>query len=295
LINRFNFYDVYGYFLPGLMFLIMLGLPIVLVTGRAPQGDLASAVLAIGLAYVAGHILQTLAITAFPSSIKVGRGRRFPSDMILDQDNLLFSPAFKAKVAAKIRDSYGLDVTAESNQRHDAFFVCRSALIKGSTVCYGEQFEGMYSLMRGLMMAFLLGAAHNSGWALASFPGFGRSAVLALEVGLLGGILSELAVELFSKPGAKRLLALVSVLMVAIALLAGGYLLAGERAITPRLYHLFALTALTSIFFARKCFRSYKFFTWEFAKAVYRDFLTYEKPHHPDKAETVPTDSTPDP
>ena len=36
----------------------------------------------------------------------------------------------------------------------------------------------------------------------------------------------------------------------------------------------------------RKCYQAYKSFTWEFAKAVYRDFATYEKPRGDDKGKT---------
>ena len=98
MINRFNFYDVYGYFLPGSFCSRCSGCP-------------------------------------SESSIAYGRAARYPSDIILDPEDKTFSPAFKDKLAGQIKTLFDIEVTGEppavSARRQDAFFLCRSALMKG--------------------------------------------------------------------------------------------------------------------------------------------------------------------
>src|SRR5690349_307969 len=102
MINKFNFYDIYGYFLPGLLLLTLLVLPYGIVTGRWPaNGQLITALLGIPLAYVAGHIVRCLEI--MPSSVTDAAGkRRFPSDILLDKADPTFSAEFKDRLQAQI-------------------------------------------------------------------------------------------------------------------------------------------------------------------------------------------------
>jgi hypothetical protein len=277
LIAKFNFYDIYGYFLPGLVLLFLSGLPFGIVCDRWPSGELVTALIGIPLAYVAGHILQAFAVRVFPSTTDRGR---FPSDVILDWKDTIFSSEFKAKLAAKVKDTFGLDIYAEppaSRDRNDAFFLCRSALIQAKTASYGEQFEGMYSLMRGLSLAFLLGAAHFAGWYL-SFVDCLRAWVAP---GLLGALAVAIAIEFWPPPAsakAARGKAIASLAAVAVALLCAGYGLAKGQLIDPEVRYFFAGAVLMSVLLSRKLYHSYQSFTWEFPKAVYRDFATYEKP-----------------
>ena len=87
--------------------------------------------------------------------------------------------------------------------------------------------------------------------------------------------------ELFGsgrKSGIRRLAALISLGLVALALLSAGYLLGVARAAPQDFWRLIVPIVMAGFFMAVICFRSYTYFTWEFAKAVYRDFLNYEKP-----------------
>jgi hypothetical protein len=288
MIARFNFYDVYGYLLPGLVLLSIFWAPLGLVYNKWPTGDLDKALLAIPLAYVAGHILQIFAVRVFPSA--AGNGR-YPSDLLLDETNTTFSSEFKAKLARRIRESFGLIVTGHGNKetsrhRSDALFLCRSALIKAKTASYGEQFEGMYSLMRGATVAFLLGAFHLAGWCLLLIPDsklwIGPEALPCLIVALCLAIALEFSQPAApTKPGRKR--AIASFASFGFALLCGGYLLGAGQTIGARKLYLLLALMLISLLLSKKCFQSYQSFTWEFAKAVYRDFLTYEKPHGEEK------------
>lgn len=278
MIAKFNFYDVYGYFLPGLVLLTLLWLPLGLVFGRWPSGELVTALIAIPLAYVAGHILQIFAVRVLPSTTTNGR---FPSDVILDADNKVFSSEFKAKLEEKIKDTFGLEIyghaSTASSRRSDAFFQCRSALIKAKAVSYGEQFEGMYSLMRGLTLALFLGAFYMAGWYLEFITGLTPWVVPCLAAALSVAIVIEFWQPMApAMPGRKR--AIAGLLAVILALLCGGYALAVGKTVSMKVHDLLLGVALIALLLSRKCYQSYRSFTWEFAKAVYRDFATYEKP-----------------
>ncbi len=285
MIAKFNFYDVYGYFLPGLVWLTLLWLPLGMVSGRWPGGELVAALLAIPLAYVAGHILQVFAVRAIPST----SAGRFPSDLILDETDTTFSSDFKSKLAGRIEAAFGLkvygDPSTASRQRNDALFLCRSTLIKAKTASYGEQFEGMYSLMRGLTLAFALGACHIAGWCSVFIAGL-RTWAAALA---LGALCIAVAIEFWqSAPPARqsRKKAVASLVALAFALFSGGYALAADQSAGAKLRCLLFGLALIAVLLSRKCYQAYRSFTWEFAKAVYRDFATYEKPHGEEKSKS---------
>src|SRR5690242_14645510 len=70
MIEKFNFYDLYGYFLPGAAFLAILWLPYGLVKDAWPPSDWSSAVIVAAIAYFLGHLLQNIATNAIPSQRK---------------------------------------------------------------------------------------------------------------------------------------------------------------------------------------------------------------------------------
>jgi drug/metabolite transporter (DMT)-like permease len=182
MIQNLNFYDIYGYLLPGFTFLLLIWLPRAVSRPHMPSGEWSSAVIAVAVAYVVGHIMQMMAQNTLPSDAKnlLGR-RRFPSDWILDADDPTFSQELKTRLWTRINDTFDIDVdvsTARSGfdndslaaiakKRQDAFMLCRSALVRGKSVFYGEQLEGMYALMRGLTAAFGAAVIYHAGWILA--------------------------------------------------------------------------------------------------------------------------------
>src|SRR6185503_15524617 len=77
----------------------------------------------------------------------------------------------KEQLARQIKELFKLDVKDGENdrisrKRQDAFLLCRSTLIASKAASYGEQFEGMYTLMRGLAGAFAFGSLYHIGWGL---------------------------------------------------------------------------------------------------------------------------------
>src|SRR5438093_358010 len=167
MIERLNLYDLYGYLLPGLTIIGLLWLPFGMALGIWPPFELGSAIFALIVGYVLGHILHELSRSVFPShSVKNGF-RSFPSDELLDDSDRTFSEEIKAKIRSKILDWYKIDV-GERKNRGTAFAMCRNELLQKGRVSYAEQFQGLYALMRGVGAACFLASANALGWAIGS-------------------------------------------------------------------------------------------------------------------------------
>ncbi|HUP62768.1 MAG TPA: hypothetical protein VNA69_20375 [Thermoanaerobaculia bacterium] len=164
MIERFNFYDVYGYLIPGAILIALLWLPHAVALGANTPTDLTAALIATIAAYVTGHILQIVANRVVPSKVE----GRYPSDRLLDEDDQTFPADYKLRLKAVIQRHLRLDVSHRSNRR-TAFLLCRDALIASKSTSYGEQFQGMYTLMRGVSCAAAVGCAYHVGWLWSAF------------------------------------------------------------------------------------------------------------------------------
>jgi hypothetical protein len=180
MIKNFNFYDIYGYLIPGLVVLGVFWLPFGLTTGAWPAQEWSSALIVVVLAYVVGHVLQTFTHTALPDRFD----GRFPSDKLLDAEDKRFTDEFKEVLCRKISRVFGLEAEYEPDEtskkgkgammrdgergRGIAFFLCRSAIMQCRAGGYAEQAQGMYVLTRGLSAALALGAALHFGWFAGS-------------------------------------------------------------------------------------------------------------------------------
>ena len=94
MIDRFNFYDIYGYFIPGALLIALLWIPY----GEMPSKEISAALLMIVAAYIAGHILQIVATKALPSKILFDGAYRTPSDLLLSTHPKAFPLDFRQKV-----------------------------------------------------------------------------------------------------------------------------------------------------------------------------------------------------
>ena len=275
---KFNFYDIYAFALPGFLVLAVLWLPFGLILGKWPDVQLSSALVAIILAYFTGIVLQTVAHNALPSSLPNGR---YPSSVVLDKEDETFTYEVKALLSKRIMKVFGLDVYLEpaagviqkrvDRLRNDAFFLCRSALIKFKTVTYAEQFEGLYALMRGLSAAFAVAVVYYVGWAYSSLlPGRWSGPVVLL--GILAGF-----VGLKSGSRSKIARGMTSALFLVAAFASGHYV--GQLVVaTSEHRNEFLAAAVFSFFASERCYSNYKFYAKEFVKAVYRDFINGESP-----------------
>lgn len=183
MMERFNFYDIYGYLLPGGFWLGLLWLPFVLVAGFPAEATVEIAGVGLFGGYIAGHLLQTLARNLVPNKLVDDQGReRYLSEVVLDGEQgggsvsrrLSLSDPVLELLRKHVHRRFGVDIT-EPRQRRDAFFLCRNSLLQGKVGSYVEQYQGLHSLMRGLAAALLLAFLYYLGWLLAAgmAPGSG--------------------------------------------------------------------------------------------------------------------------
>jgi hypothetical protein len=285
-IERFNFYDVYGYFLPGAAFLAVLWTPFGLVKGSWPSSNWSSAIVAAAFVYIVGHLIQSVATNAIPSRVaKRSSGQScFPSDIYLDStDNELPQPA-KERIAKHMKTQFGLDIQIDvvgdevvDKVRNNAFLFARQVLIQGEAVSYAEQFQGMYALTRGLVSVFALGFAYWLGWAAAVVKNTLLIGGTVLLVSSMLALISISAAVLFRRTPSltKRKLELGFASVLLVAFLAIGYALGIRYAPTPRQSMLLAFLAGWAFIACLRAYGAYKFFAGRFASTVWRDYLAY--------------------
>lgn len=290
MIDRFNFYDIYGYLLPGTLLFGMFWLPFGIIWQKLPTSDISGALLLLVPTYIAGHLLRTVADVIISSNIPDHNKKlRVPSNILLDRENGEFSPEFKDNLGRMIKGAFCITSLDKDVDRTRAFFAARAYLIRNKAAVYLEQFEGMYVMMRGLTCAFYLGCAYLAGWVLALDTNadrycFGADWVIAISV-VVALIASVAAQYIAANPAAEEnaskqqkirkveahwILAVCSMLFVASV----GYFL-GRWATVSSTLHLncLLLWALpVTLIAGMRCLQAYRGFAQDFAKTVWRDF-----------------------
>lgn len=189
MIKRLNFYDIYGYLLPGVLLLELLWLPYAVSGHELPvSADLLAALVGLATAYILGHAIQIWARLTF-SLAKDGKSWE-PSNTAVDD----FTPDQRTELNTRVKMLLKADLD-QIGRRHETFLLCRNLLLQRGIASYAEQFQGMYSLMRGSAMSCMLGALFQFGWFLTALsPSSWRTATVldvpAMEVGalLVGGV-----------------------------------------------------------------------------------------------------------
>ncbi|HZU33381.1 MAG TPA: hypothetical protein VFB79_19855 [Candidatus Angelobacter sp.] len=299
MIDKFNFYDIYGYFLPGAAMLLLFWLPWGLVKNSWPASDWGSAVVAIILSYITGHLLQMICTKVIPSSVAKGSDghARYPSDVVVDRTHTALSGDFKNKLAALVQSKFGLDLKIEVESkatdlvRRDAFFLARHLLIQAKEISYGEQFEGLYTLLRGISVALAFACANYVGWGLSIFPRdwLDYAAVIAIVVGLLtaANLAGQLLRTDLQATTAFRMERMNAVALL-LAALGVGYILGRRYEITHTQATELALCALGALIASLRCFGAYKYHCMNFAITVWRDFFaSADKPQSHNNAPDV--------
>lgn len=292
MIKQFNFYDIYGYLLPGILLLGLFWVPIGIFTQTWPDQDLSKALFLAALAYILGHILQSIANSVVPSTVPDEKNQqRFPSDLFLDKTNSSLSNDFKTRLAKQVYETFGLDPEVSldgdgrnetSRNRQTAFFQARSFLLAKKSANYVEQFEGLYAMMRGLACSFLAGAVYLVGWGL-SFYRDQRCIVVALEILLvigIGGALISSGVTLSPKANAKRAVLWLAMCLLLTILCSGFWVSVAQssefwRHASANNEYAICVVACLALIAAARCFSSYRSFAQMFAVTVWRDFSAY--------------------
>ncbi len=283
MIERLNFYDVYGYLLPGSVFVALLWLPFAIGNETLLKLDWSSALLVLVLAYIAGHLIQGLALHALPST-KKDKGNRHPSDFLLDSDDTTLSPEIRNTTIFRISVKFGLDVgnagrlqdaSLVSKRRSDAFFMCRRALIQNGLSSYAEQFEGMYALMRGVCAACIFGVAYYLGllirYVTRDLLNVAVPSTFSAVPAVLALLLLFFAV-LAIRPARRKKRVQVSLFwLVPALLLVAAALIPSRASVSPAPSFLLAMS-MTLLFVSLRCYVAYDEYSRLFAATVYRDF-----------------------
>lgn len=286
MIEKFNFYDVYGYFVPGAAFVAILWLPFGLVKHTWPSGTWSGAIIAAVLAYIIGHLVQSLATNALPSW---GDKGRFPSETYLDVGDKELPEVCKTKIQKLMKEQFGLELQVEKvgdeaidKERHNAFLLARQILIQGRAVSYAEQFQGMYALTRGLVSVLALGFAYWLGFGTAAILRGNIAAnatVVGLAVSLL--ILANISLVLLrTRPSAltKRRIERGYAVVLLIAFFFIGYALGLHCQVTTRYGAVLAFLSAWALIAALRAYGAYKSFAGQFAATVWRDYLAHNNP-----------------
>lgn len=281
MIERFNFYDIYGYLIPGAVTIIIYSLPFVFLG----TFDLSSwPLLAIGIlaAYIVGHLLQSMASTAMPSSRKAEREFwRAPSATILNASDKTFTPSLKANIEVAVRNWFNLEVQVSKDVdetvgrvRQDAFFQAR--LIATESSSYPEQFQGLYTMMRGLTVACWFGSIYMTGWAAALWWTWlsVQIAVEVLGVTLLAALVFSICQVWEMPPRDRESSNRISLVMFGLASAGCGYTFGIGRVLSPPLMLGFVAIAALYLAASFRFLNAYWYFAVEFAKAVWRNFAT---------------------
>ena len=296
MIEKFNFYDVYGYLVPGATFIAILWVPFGVVKHSWPTSTWSSAIIAVVLAYLVGHLIQSLATNALPSS---GRGGRFPSETYLDATDTELPEVCKRQIQELMKEHFGLELEVEKvgeealdKVRRNGFLLARQILIQGKAVSYAEQFQGMYAMTRGLVLVFALGFTYWLGFGAAAIlrESIGASAaVVGLAISLL--VLANMSLVLLrTHPRSvtkHRKMERGYALVLAIAFCFIGYAIGLHYQVSERYGALLAFLSGWALITALRAYGAYKSFAGQFAATVWRDYLAYsasvishEKPEH---------------
>ncbi len=174
MLDKFNFYDLLGYLIPGaaaIALIYWVGTP--LVTGSIPglKGDLpdfssslGGAILLVALAYAVGHLVQSVG-ALWEESGNHGRKARL-SELMLAPKETTFSPDLIGLLRARGQQVFGLpdlpelsgDYDSDSNIRLREFFeLCYRAIVQKNVNQHTDLYLAISGLSRGVLVVSWLG------------------------------------------------------------------------------------------------------------------------------------------
>lgn len=275
MIEKFNFYDVYGYLLPGIALTLLLWAPIGIVDGELPDSQLGEVAVGLAIAYFVGHYLQTILTSAWPSDDPLSA----PSTTLLNESGSPLVPEVKTKIGALVQQRFEIDVRAgadadpeTADRRSAAFRLCRQIIVNQKR-SYAEQFQGLYAMMRGLVGAFGLGAVYAAGWAVAYWKVacLGIVAYALVGIGLLVVLVMSIA-RMEKPPRARTPFDRRTLWGIGALLLGAGYYAGYDVEVTAAAARLLVLSGLIYASAALRFYVSYRSFATDFAKTIWEQF-----------------------
>jgi hypothetical protein len=287
--SRFNFYDIYGYILPGFAFMVLLWVPLGLSGYDWRDIDFSAGLMAatVGVAYLVGHLLQGILEDVLPPTTSDRKGnRRHPSAWLLDDPDDYPVRNF----ADHIHDTFQIDIQTDDektdSRRRNAFFLCRAVLVQKNVASYVEQMQGMYALMGGMTLVACLAAAYHVGLAVAALRLRFPSYIMGLMVSL--GLVRAIWISFKTRHSRKELKRAEKWILMAgilVSLWAAGVWLGrvhywcgdppywcGGRLPQEAVLILLLILGLADMLVAARCYRYYMHYADQFARTVYRDF-----------------------
>lgn len=176
---RLNFYDLYGYVIPGLVALLLLYLPM------AGQVELSLGwILVLLCSHPIGFVLHEVARDVLPSRISWDDGRQaLPSARVADEAGAgLFASEDAREVVLHALTARGVAVPPSSER----FTQLRHEVLRSGSGAYVEQMHGMQALSRTLYLVTASGAVGATGGAVVAFLGSPSIGSILLLGGFLG-------------------------------------------------------------------------------------------------------------
>lgn len=179
MIERFNFYDVYGYLIPGFAWLLLLAIPFHLIF-RFAALSATEFTASLVVSYLAGHLLDGLARQFIPSESHEipgadGKPRKEYRSVAVLWDQYPHADKLSKPVQDALADKFSarfgydpLKLPFDANAVAQMFFLCRTSLSQAKLASYVEQYQGMNSLTRSLSLAFCTAAVSYTTWTVAS-------------------------------------------------------------------------------------------------------------------------------
>lgn len=287
MIERFNFYDVFGFFIPASLLLLILWLPFGVLSRTLPPADLSSTIVVVIVSYLAGHFLQAWANRAYP----LAEQGRYPSSRMLDRDDRRLA-AKRDELVRLMQSEFGINVEPvdsseperiRADDRRDvAFLLARQRLIARQRVGYAEQFEGLYTMMRGIMAASTIGAVYLFGWIAhvpVSVPVVAAALVLVVVVWFtaMGLRLDDAGLSSPDRRTQEAIRARVVIACILAVAGFGGWLLAEFWPPNGNARIILLAAVIGASALAIQSAGSYHHYSIEFVKAVYRSFLELKR------------------
>jgi hypothetical protein len=220
---------------------------------------------------------------------------RYPSDYFLDPTDPELPKAVKDKVAELVKTQFGLNLEVDKSGdqpaqgsnttidkvRNNAFLLARQVLIQGKAISYAEQFQGMYSVTRGLFAVFGLAFTYWLGWFLSAERNrwVVRSAIIVLAAAVFALIIISFINKKISEKKIpdkyKHGFEVGYAWCLAIMFLAAGYIAGVRYQVTWSNGTLLVFLAVCALLGSFRFKGAYDYFAGRFASTVWRDFLAY--------------------